>query len=107
MISIRLFRICAIVAFCFLCHEIYLQNWGDYADMSQGVVVYALYASDVLLICWFGTRLTQHVRKMAFIFVVVLLLLLLLFLVLVLVVTVVNCRRRRLCRSYNITLPCE
>jgi len=41
----------------------FLQNWGDYADMSQGVAVYVAYASDVLLICWFGTQLTQHVRK--------------------------------------------
>jgi len=41
----------------------FLQNWGDYADMSQGVVVYVFYASDVLLICWFGTQLTKHVRK--------------------------------------------
>jgi len=41
----------------------YLQNWGNYADMSQGVVVYMTYTIDVLLICWFGTQLTQHVRK--------------------------------------------
>jgi len=40
-----------------------LQNWGDYTDMSQAVVGYVSYASDVLLICWFGTQLTQHVRK--------------------------------------------
>jgi len=31
--------------------------------MSQAVVIYVTYASDVLLICWFGTQLTQHVRK--------------------------------------------
>jgi hypothetical protein len=31
--------------------------------MSQAVVGYVLYASDVILICWFGTQLTQHVRK--------------------------------------------
>ena len=43
--------------------NIFLQNWGDYADMSQGVAIYMTYASDVLLICWFGTQLTQHVRK--------------------------------------------
>jgi len=41
----------------------YLQNWGDYTDMSQAVIFYVTYASDVLLICWFGTQLTQHVRK--------------------------------------------
>jgi len=41
----------------------FLQNWGDYTDMSQGVYVYVTYASDVLLICWFGTQLTQHVRE--------------------------------------------
>jgi len=41
----------------------FLQNWGDYTDMSQGVIVYGTYASDVLLICWCGTQLTQHVRE--------------------------------------------
>jgi hypothetical protein len=41
----------------------FLQDWGDYTDMSQGVYVYVTYASDVLLICWFGTQLTQHVRQ--------------------------------------------
>jgi hypothetical protein len=40
-----------------------LQNWGDYTDMSQGVYIYLIYASDVLLICWFGTQLSQHVRQ--------------------------------------------
>jgi len=40
-----------------------LQNWGDYADMNQGVVVYMTLAGDVILICWFGTQLTQHVRE--------------------------------------------
>jgi hypothetical protein len=40
-----------------------LQNWGDYADMSQGVFGYVFFVSNVFLICWFGTRLTQHVRK--------------------------------------------
>jgi len=39
-----------------------LQNWGDYADMNQGVAVYMTLAADVLLICWLGTQLTQHVR---------------------------------------------
>jgi hypothetical protein len=39
-----------------------LQNWGNYVDMSQAVAIYALFATDVLLICWFGTQLTQHVR---------------------------------------------
>jgi hypothetical protein len=41
----------------------YLQNWGDYTGMSQAVLVYLTYASDVLLICWFGTQLIQQVRK--------------------------------------------
>ena len=41
----------------------FLQNWGDYTDMSQAVLVYVTYAGDVLLICWFGDQLTQHVRK--------------------------------------------
>jgi hypothetical protein len=38
------------------------QNWGDYANMSQAVVIYVIMACDVLLICWFGTQLTQEVR---------------------------------------------
>ncbi|GFG41080.1 hypothetical protein Cfor_07917, partial [Coptotermes formosanus] len=44
-------------------------NWGDYADMSQGVVIYLFFSGDVLLICWLGTQLTQHaesVRDAAF-----------------------------------------
>jgi hypothetical protein len=41
----------------------FLQNWGDYTDMSQGTSVYVIFASDVLLICWFGTQLTQNVRQ--------------------------------------------
>jgi len=41
----------------------FLQNLGDYTDMSQGVAAYAVYATDVLLICWCGTQLTQHVRQ--------------------------------------------
>jgi hypothetical protein len=40
-----------------------LQNWGDYADMIQALAIYMAYSIDVLLICWFGTQLTQHVRK--------------------------------------------
>jgi hypothetical protein len=40
----------------------FLQNWGDYADMSQAVVAYVTCFSDVLLICWCGTQLTKHVR---------------------------------------------
>jgi hypothetical protein len=39
------------------------QNWGDYANMSQAVVIYVIMACDVLLICWFGTQLTQEVRE--------------------------------------------
>jgi hypothetical protein len=31
--------------------------------MSQAVAIYLTYASDVLLICWFGDQLTQYVRK--------------------------------------------
>jgi len=31
--------------------------------MSQAVLVYLTNASDVVLICWFGTQLTQHVRQ--------------------------------------------
>ena len=40
-----------------------LQNWGNYSDMSQGMAIYIVFAADVLLICWFGTQLTQRVRK--------------------------------------------
>jgi len=40
-----------------------MQNWGDYTDMSQAVIVYVTFASDVLMICWFGDQLTQHVRQ--------------------------------------------
>ena len=39
-----------------------LQNWGNYADMFQGMAVYTSFTIDVLLICWFGNQLTQHVR---------------------------------------------
>ena len=46
-----------------LCLSYYLQNWGNYADMSQGAAIYITYTVDVLLICWFGTQLTQHVRN--------------------------------------------
>jgi len=31
--------------------------------MTQAVLVYVTFASGVLLICWFGTQLTQYVRK--------------------------------------------
>jgi hypothetical protein len=31
--------------------------------MTQAVLVYVVFASNVLLICWFGTQLTEHVRK--------------------------------------------
>jgi hypothetical protein len=41
----------------------FLQNWGDYAGMSQAVAAYVTFLSHVLLICWFGTQLTQHVRE--------------------------------------------
>jgi hypothetical protein len=41
----------------------FLQNWGDYTDMSQAVVIYVTFFCDVLLICWFGDQLTQHVRQ--------------------------------------------
>jgi hypothetical protein len=41
----------------------FLQGWGDYAGMNQGVVIYMTFSGDLLLICWFGTQLTQHVRK--------------------------------------------
>jgi hypothetical protein len=36
--------------------------------MSQGLVIYIVFAADVLLICWFGTQLTQHVSKSGFLY---------------------------------------
>jgi hypothetical protein len=30
--------------------------------MSQGVALNVIFVCEVLLICWFGTQLTQHVR---------------------------------------------
>jgi len=41
----------------------FLQNLGDYADMSQAVFIYVTFGSNVLLICWFGTQLSHHVRE--------------------------------------------
>jgi hypothetical protein len=41
----------------------FVQNWGDYADLSQGVIIYVAYSLDVLLVGWFGTQLTKHVRQ--------------------------------------------
>ena len=40
----------------------FFQTWGDYANISQAVAIYVTFASEVLLICWFGDQLTQHVR---------------------------------------------
>jgi hypothetical protein len=48
--------------------NIYLQNWGDYTDMSQAVLVYVSFAVDVLLICWCGSQLTQQVRQYGLLF---------------------------------------
>jgi hypothetical protein len=50
------------------CDNVYfcLQNWRDYSDMSQAVICYVIIASDVILICWVGTQLTQHVRQKGF-----------------------------------------
>jgi hypothetical protein len=41
----------------------FLQNWGDFADISQAVTVYVAFGSHVLLLCWFGTQLTQRARE--------------------------------------------
>jgi hypothetical protein len=38
--------------------------------MSQAVLGYVLFACEVVLICWFGNQLTQHVRKSLFVIVV-------------------------------------
>ena len=39
-----------------------LQNWGNYADIFQAAAGHITLTIDVLLICWLGTQLTQHVR---------------------------------------------
>jgi hypothetical protein len=36
--------------------------------MSQAMAIYVAFGSDVLLICWFGTQLTQHVRENGLLF---------------------------------------
>jgi hypothetical protein len=41
----------------------FLETWGDFADRSQTVIVYVAFVSHVLMFCWFGTQLTQHVRE--------------------------------------------
>jgi len=41
----------------------FLQNWGDYAGMSQAVILYVFNVCGVLLICWCGSQLTQQVRQ--------------------------------------------
>ena len=46
----------------------WFQAWGDYASMSQGLALNVIFIFEVLLICWFGTQLTQHVRVKGLIF---------------------------------------
>jgi len=41
----------------------FLQNWGDFTDMSQAVILYVFSICLVLLICWCGSQLTQQVRQ--------------------------------------------
>jgi len=55
--------------------SVLFQAWGDYANMSQATAVYVVFASDVLLICWFGTQLTHHVRVNGLLLLLLLLLL--------------------------------
>jgi len=43
--------------------NIFLQNWGDFTDMSQAMLIYVVNVCDVLLICWCGSQLTQQVRQ--------------------------------------------
>jgi hypothetical protein len=31
--------------------------------MTQAVLIYLAYAINLLLVCWLGTQLTEHVRK--------------------------------------------
>ena len=43
--------------------QTFFQNWGDYIDRSQAVLLYIGFAIDVLLVCWFETQLTKLVRQ--------------------------------------------
>ena len=58
----NVFKFCHYFVCILLLLSVLFQAWGDYASMSQAVVIYVAFACDVLLICWFGTQLTQHVR---------------------------------------------
>ena len=51
------------ILFIYLFLFFFLQNGGDFTDMFQAVYIYIFYAGFVVLICWFGTQLTQHVRQ--------------------------------------------
>jgi hypothetical protein len=41
-----------------------LQSWGDYIQMSQGVIAYAITVSVLLVCTWFGHELTKEVIYM-------------------------------------------
>jgi hypothetical protein len=38
-----------------------LQNWGNHAEVSQAIFVYAFLTSYVCLICWHGNELSEQV----------------------------------------------
>jgi len=49
--------------FVYSCYKVFLfQKLEDYVNMFQAVMIYLTFACGLLLICWFGTKLTQHVR---------------------------------------------
>jgi hypothetical protein len=58
----NVFKCCNSFVCVLLLLSVLFQAWGDYANVSQSMAIYVIMASDVLLICWFGTQLTQHVR---------------------------------------------
>ena len=55
--------------------------------MSQGVTVYVLLASNVSLICWFGTQLTQHVSGNCFIIIIII------FIIIIIIITITETYR--------------
>ena len=71
-------RMLLIIFFYVYCYYklLLFQAWGEYASMSQAVVIYMASACNVFLICWFGTQLTQHVRENGLLLLLILLLLL-------------------------------
>ncbi|GFG38516.1 hypothetical protein Cfor_04919, partial [Coptotermes formosanus] len=51
-----------LVSMCFAAFSA-VTNWGGHVGKIQAMIIYTTYASDVLLICWFGTQLTKHAES--------------------------------------------